>query len=151
MLGVTGEGVMARKPTDIIQLKVRMRERLRAQLEREAGRQGHSMNAEIVRRLERSFEEEKLDEKIEPYASWFEASQQQYRKILEELRRDRMQRTPYALLVNPQDLTPQQRAGLASVLNELKTDPETADLTGEETYEIIIRSRPMEEGGDGNS
>jgi Arc-like DNA binding domain len=39
-----------------VQLKVRMKEPLRADLEKAAHRRGVSMNAEIVRRLERSFE-----------------------------------------------------------------------------------------------
>jgi hypothetical protein len=45
----------ARKPTAIVQLKVRMREDLRRRLEREAERREDSLNNEIVRRLESSF------------------------------------------------------------------------------------------------
>jgi len=40
----------------IVQVKVRLVEGLRRRLEREAARAGHSMNAEIVQRLERSFQ-----------------------------------------------------------------------------------------------
>jgi hypothetical protein len=45
---------MARKATDTIQLKVRMSEALRRQMEDAAARNGRSMNAEIVARLQRS-------------------------------------------------------------------------------------------------
>jgi hypothetical protein len=45
---------MARKLTDTIQLKVRMSEALRREMEDAAARKGRSMNAEIVARLEYS-------------------------------------------------------------------------------------------------
>ncbi len=44
-----------REPTAVVQLKVRMREPLRARIDDAAQRRGVSMNAEIVERLERSF------------------------------------------------------------------------------------------------
>jgi hypothetical protein len=47
---------MAAKPTDIVAVKVRIREDLRRQLASEAKRFGHSLNKEIERRLHRSFE-----------------------------------------------------------------------------------------------
>ncbi|HEY7549261.1 MAG TPA: Arc family DNA-binding protein [Hyphomicrobiaceae bacterium] len=49
-----------RKPSDLIQLKVRMTEALRAQLEKDAERHGSSINSEIVRRLEHSFDRSHL-------------------------------------------------------------------------------------------
>ena len=49
---------MARKPTELRPLMVRMPERLRARLEREASRSDRSMNTEIVRRLEASLSSE---------------------------------------------------------------------------------------------
>jgi hypothetical protein len=45
---------MARKPTDTTQLKVRLSEALRRQMEDAAARNGRSMNAEIVARLQSS-------------------------------------------------------------------------------------------------
>jgi len=48
-----------REPSEKAQLKVRCPERLRARLEAEAAREGHSLNSEIVSRLEQSFELEK--------------------------------------------------------------------------------------------
>jgi hypothetical protein len=39
----------------VVQVKVRLAEWLRRRLEREAARAGHSMNAEVTQRLERSF------------------------------------------------------------------------------------------------
>ena len=47
---------MARKKTAIVNLTLRLREDLRRQLEREAKQKDQSLNAEIVSRLEQSFE-----------------------------------------------------------------------------------------------
>src|SRR5262249_45362203 len=49
------EGGMARKLSDTVQLKLRFSEALRRRLEREARRQEHSLNGEIINRLEQSF------------------------------------------------------------------------------------------------
>jgi hypothetical protein len=49
---------VARKPYrfEIVQIGVRLEERLRRRLERAASQSGQSMNAEIVERLKRSFQ-----------------------------------------------------------------------------------------------
>ena len=47
---------MARKATEFVQFKLRVREALRKKIEREATLSDHSANAEAVERLERSFE-----------------------------------------------------------------------------------------------
>src|SRR5215471_15110541 len=60
----TGSNVVARKRKqpevrysfDIVQIGVRMEEKLRRRLERAASQSGQSMNAEIVERLKRSFQ-----------------------------------------------------------------------------------------------
>jgi Arc-like DNA binding dprotein len=49
---------VARKPTDTIQLKVRLSEALRRQMEDAAARNGRSMNAEIVARLQHSIQKD---------------------------------------------------------------------------------------------
>jgi hypothetical protein len=49
---------MARKLADTIQLKVRMSEALRRQMEDAAARNGRSMNAEIVARLQYSIQKD---------------------------------------------------------------------------------------------
>jgi hypothetical protein len=49
-----------RKKTDIVQLKVRLREALRGQLESAAKNQERSLNSEIVARLEESFRRAEL-------------------------------------------------------------------------------------------
>ena len=46
---------MVRKTTDTVQLKLRFSEALRRRLDREAKRQEHSLNGEIIHRLEQSF------------------------------------------------------------------------------------------------
>jgi hypothetical protein len=53
---------MARKPTDEVQLKLRFGEVLRRKLERAAEQAERSLNAEIVYRLERSFEWQRYEQ-----------------------------------------------------------------------------------------
>jgi len=52
--------MVKRKPTETVQVPVRMQERLRAALEKAAKERGEktSLNSEIVRRLEQSFDQE---------------------------------------------------------------------------------------------
>lgn len=45
---------MAKRPTDIVKLQLRLTELLRSRLEREADKANRSMNAEIIERLEQS-------------------------------------------------------------------------------------------------
>ena len=56
---------MARKPSDIIKLQLRLPEALRRRLERAAAHSEHSMNAEIVLRLEQSFLVPELEKAID--------------------------------------------------------------------------------------
>jgi Arc-like DNA binding domain len=56
---------VARKPTDIVHLKLRFPESLRRKLEREAARSHRSMNTEIIHRLEESIEETIADRAAE--------------------------------------------------------------------------------------
>lgn len=51
---------MARKPTDIVAPNLRIRESLRQRLEKAAKRHGISINAEMVFRLNKSFEQDDL-------------------------------------------------------------------------------------------
>src|SRR5262249_55789364 len=54
---------VTRKPADLVQLKLRFDERLRRRIERAAERNECSMNAEIIKRLEQSFEQvDKIEE-----------------------------------------------------------------------------------------
>jgi hypothetical protein len=57
---------MARKPTDMVQLKVRLPETLRWHMEYAAKQNDRSMNAEIVARLSRSLQRD--EDKIEDVA-----------------------------------------------------------------------------------
>src|SRR4051812_31929721 len=53
---------MARKPTEYVQLKLRIRESLRRKLARAAQKEDRSANAEAVKRLEDSFDlEDQMD------------------------------------------------------------------------------------------
>ena len=47
---------MAKHASDIVQVKVRMRADAHRRLEKEADRHGQTLNAEILTRLDRSFE-----------------------------------------------------------------------------------------------
>jgi hypothetical protein len=58
---------MARKPTDYVQVKVRMREALRRKLERAAEKKKISTNAEAVERIEYTFAEEEEHEAQRKY------------------------------------------------------------------------------------
>jgi hypothetical protein len=59
---------MARRPSDTVQLKLRFPEKLRLRIEQVADRNRHSMNAEIVRRLEQSFEKDDSNARMEAIA-----------------------------------------------------------------------------------
>ena len=49
---------MARKPTEYVQFKLRIRESLRRKIEKAAEKKAQSANAEAVERIEQTFEEE---------------------------------------------------------------------------------------------
>lgn len=51
---------MPRKPTETVQVNLRIKERLRRRLENEARKRDVSLNYEMTSRLERSFEQEGL-------------------------------------------------------------------------------------------
>jgi Arc-like DNA binding domain len=53
---------MARKPSDVIQIKIRVREDLRRRLEQAANKAGRSINSEMASRLADSFNLPKLNE-----------------------------------------------------------------------------------------
>ena len=53
---------MARKPSDVIQIKIRVREDLRRQLEQAANKADRSINSEMASRLANSFNLPKLNE-----------------------------------------------------------------------------------------
>jgi hypothetical protein len=56
--------MVARRLTDLVQVNLRLRESLRRKLERESERRGLSLNAEMTRRLEESFDREELNEAL---------------------------------------------------------------------------------------
>jgi hypothetical protein len=79
-----------RKKTDIIQLsKIRMREVLRARLARDAERKDITLNAEIVERLEKSYDSEAQAQRdsaiIDMLLSGNAASTEVLRKVASEL------------------------------------------------------------------
>src|SRR5450432_1421515 len=50
-----GAGMPSRKPTDYVQFKLRIRQSLLKQIQKEAAKKKHSANNEAVERLEQSF------------------------------------------------------------------------------------------------
>jgi hypothetical protein len=61
MWGILGKGHMAKtEDTDFTQVRIRMGKKLHADLEKASDERGTSMNAEIVDRLERSFQIDRL-------------------------------------------------------------------------------------------
>jgi hypothetical protein len=76
---------MARKPTDYVQFKLRIREALRRKIERAAEKKKISTNAEAVERIEESFrEEERHEEFLRDIEEQREEVDEQYRQHLEE-------------------------------------------------------------------
>src|SRR5690348_7914838 len=60
---------MAQGDNELVQLKLRFSERLRARIEAAAKKADRSMNSEIVRRLEQSFEREDQNALVQQTAS----------------------------------------------------------------------------------
>jgi hypothetical protein len=69
-----------RKPTDVVNIKVRCLEALRSRLEHEAKKNQRSLNGEIVYRLGASFGEEGV-----ALAGQFEEAEKEIRKKLQEI------------------------------------------------------------------
>jgi hypothetical protein len=72
---------MARKPTDYVQVKVRMREALRRQLEKAAEKKKISANAETIERIERTFV---LDERVRRVEESLENADATLQRLLQE-------------------------------------------------------------------
>jgi hypothetical protein len=51
-----------RKPGDIVQINLRIRENLRNHIEASAKKRGHSLNREMERRLEQSFSNQQIED-----------------------------------------------------------------------------------------
>jgi hypothetical protein len=78
----------ARKSTDMVHLKLRFREELRRQVEESAKNRELSLNSEVIRRLEESFENDNWREERERLALLFRAMgvvPPAFKKIADEL------------------------------------------------------------------
>jgi len=71
---------MARKPTEYVQFKLRIREALRRKIEKAAEKAAHSANAEAVRLIEHALDEEERSEK------WARYMEEQEKHVEEEQR-----------------------------------------------------------------
>jgi Arc-like DNA binding domain len=83
---------MARKPTDTVQLNLRFPEMLRRLLEREARQSKCSLNTEIIKRLERSFEYDQLRRDAEELISDFSPSEEAFATLTAEAIKSMFQR-----------------------------------------------------------
>jgi hypothetical protein len=85
---------MPRKPSAIVQYKLRIRETLRRRIEQEAKKHGVSANQEMVSRLERSFEFERVRDLDDVAASMSEQAMSLAYQV------DKLQRFIYERLIS---------------------------------------------------
>ena len=78
---------MAKKTTAIVPTMLRMREDLRQQLEREAKKKDHSLNAEMVQRLEQSFVRERNSAIVDYLVRHNEVGSELLRDIADEIKK----------------------------------------------------------------
>jgi len=83
---------MARKPTDTVHLRLRFDERLRRRIEKAAEQNAQSMNAEIVARLEHSFQQEDIKANVlnplrEALADYSRALDAKFDRLKQDLKR----------------------------------------------------------------
>jgi hypothetical protein len=84
-----GHLMAKRKQSATVDLKVRMKEPLRAALEAEARKKGHSLNAEAVHRLERSLQDQDILTEIRNQLAGIEKAmmekqEEQFEKLFEK-------------------------------------------------------------------
>lgn len=80
---------MARKPTEYVQFKLRIRESLRRKIERAAELRKQSANAEAVWRIERTFSQ---DEEIAAQAEKMEAREAELQEMFQQQTEQKIQR-----------------------------------------------------------
>ena len=80
---------MSKKPSQIVQVKVRMREDLRRKIEHAAQRNGLTVNAEILRRLDQTFDVtlDKLEGSVAKLSRFEESIEERFRVHVEQVKR----------------------------------------------------------------
>lgn len=126
------EGVSGRQPSDNVQLKLRMKEPLRAAIERSAEERGVSMNADVIDRLERSFDRERMVEHLFGGPEVFGIAQIIARAMHERLR----------------DVGLRKRRAL-EVPTAWLMDPYAYDQAVTAAYAVLERLRPLDGESDG--
>jgi uncharacterized protein with von Willebrand factor type A (vWA) domain len=106
---------MSKKPSQIVQVKVRMREDLRRKIEHAAQKNGLTVNAEILRRLDQTFDVtvDKLEASV--------AKLSRFEEIMEEFVRvqvGKVNREEYRHRLTEADLTEAEREELQRRLTE---------------------------------
>jgi hypothetical protein len=130
---------MARKPTEFVQFKLRIREALRRKIERAAEKKAISANAEAVERIEYAFAaEERWEARKKEIEEEEEQIQQRQRKLMEEFARQRAANRDSIIL----NRLIEHRQGSARLLRtlarELGNNPEW-DLTDESKKALADR------------
>jgi hypothetical protein len=84
---------MSKKPSQIVQVKVRMREDLRRKIEHAAQKNGLTVNAEILRRLDQTFDVtlDKLEGSVAKLSRFEESIEDLVRVRIEQARREMLQ------------------------------------------------------------
>jgi hypothetical protein len=125
---------MARKPTDVVQFKLTIREALRRKIEKAAEKKAISANAEAVERIEETFEQEEWVEARQKEWAESEAEfEEQRREHYEEQARERALLDAAIRDSRILDLMIESRRGSAHLLRtlarELGNNPEWATTT----------------------
>jgi hypothetical protein len=120
---------MARKPTEYVQFKLRIRESLRRKIEKAAEKRAISANAEAVDRLEITFREEEA-------SAWLEARDTKIVNLLIGERGDAERRVAWLVLSSMTDFF---RANRSSLRKPAERE-QSAKLLGETVTRAIILS-----------
>jgi hypothetical protein len=127
---------MARKPTDFVQFKLRIREALRRKIEKAAEKKDISANAEAVERIEYAFAaEERWEARKKEIKDEEEQMKQREGEIEEMLARQRAANRDSTILNRLIEHRQGSARLLRTVARELGNDPKW-DLTGESKKEF---------------
>ena len=124
---------MSKKPSQIVQVKVRMREDLRRKIEHAAQKNGLTVNAEILRRLDQTFDVtlDKLEGSVATLTTRFEE------QAVEQARREELRHRLMEQAV--------KRAVERAIREEYKHRLTEADLTEAQREELQRRLTEAEE------
>ena len=121
---------MPRKPSAILQYKLRIRESLRRRIEKAAEKNGVSANSEMVSRLERSFDQERAIE-IDSVAHHIEAAWARLDQIFHDLNNQGdLLRAAEELVAQVEQLLPAERqtTGIKKAVERIREVGKVIDI-----------------------